>query len=69
MAKFRVQYDDGPALEIEAADRERAWDEYKARTKTEKRPSGVRRRIVAEALGEIGPPDITEIKDAPDGPQ
>jgi hypothetical protein len=58
MAKFRVQYDDGPTLEIEAADAERAWDEYKARTKTEKRPAGLRRRIVAEARGEIEPPAI-----------
>ena len=32
MAKFRVQYDDGPTLEIDAADAERAWDAYKGRT-------------------------------------
>lgn len=61
MAKFRVQYDDGPPLEIDAADAERAWDEYKQQTKTPQRPTGVRRRPVAEARGEIDPPTITEV--------
>lgn len=29
---YRVQYGDGPALDIEAAEGELAWDEYKRRT-------------------------------------
>ena len=66
MAKFRVQYDDGPALEIEAADRERAWDECKDRTRSKDRPNGIRRRPVAEARGEIQPPVVEEVTDGPD---
>lgn len=63
MAKFRVQYDEGPPLEIEAADAERAWDGYKEATRTKQRPAGIRRRLVAEARGEIQPPTIEVVAD------
>jgi hypothetical protein len=63
MPTFRVQYDDGPALTIDAADAERAWDEYKHRTRSQRRPSGIRRRVLAEASGEIEPPTIEQVSE------
>lgn len=36
--KYRIQYDNGPTLTLEAGSREEAWDQYKLRTGLRRKP-------------------------------